>query len=88
MSIDKRPDYRVTQRPKDSLQRALREMAEQHGLTGAVLIQFDSERVGCRSWGVSDAMMKEMDKIGTRVLTDIVEGRHDPLDHIPAEGRA
>lgn len=88
MSIEKRPDYRVTQRPADSLQRGLRDLAERHGLTGVVLIQFDTERVGCRSWGISDAMMREMDNIGTRVLTDIVEGRHDPLEVIPAEGMA
>jgi hypothetical protein len=86
--LEKLPGYRVTQRPADVLQRELSELAKRHGLTGVVLIQFDRERVGCRSWGVTPAMAAEMDKIGSRVLKDIGEGRHDPLEHIPTEGRA
>ncbi len=59
MNIEKRPDYREARNPKDNLQRDLRELAERHGLTGVVLIQFDTERVGCRSWGVAPAMMRQ-----------------------------
>lgn len=88
MMIKKLPDYRETANPKDSLQRDLGELAKRHGLTGVVLVQFDTERVGCRSWGITPAMMRAMDVIGTQVLGDINAGRHDPLEVIPAEGRA
>lgn len=88
MSIEKQSDYREVRNPKDSLQRDLGELAKRHGLTGVVLIQFDTERVGCRSWGVAPAMMRAMDAIGTRVLSDISAGRHDPLEVIHPEGRA
>lgn len=86
--IEKFPGYCATDHPTDAIQHALSEMGKRNGLTGLVLIQFDLERVGCRSWGITPAMMREMDKIGTRVLRDILEGRHDPLEHMPAEGRS
>jgi len=28
-----------------------------------------------------------MDTLGTRILTDIDDGRHDPLEQLEAEGR-
>lgn len=86
--MEKLPGYRVTEHPSDEIQRALQDLATRHGLTGVVFIQFDTKRVGCRSWGVTPAMMREMDKIGSRVLKDITDGRHDPLEHMPAEGRS
>jgi hypothetical protein len=90
MSIEKTLDYQEVRHPTDSFQRELRDIAKRHGLAGLVFIQFDLKemRVGCRSWGHNTEMMRAMDNIGTHVLEDIVAGRHDPLECIPAEGRA
>jgi len=72
----------------DALQRDLGALAKKHGLLGCVLIQFTRDRVGGRSWAINDEMCGAMDTLNTRILTDIDDGRHDPLESIPAEGRA
>lgn len=72
----------------DALQRDLGAMARKHGLYGCVLIQFTNDRFGSRSWAVNDEFCRAMDTLGTRILTDIDDGRHDPLEQIPAEGRS
>lgn len=72
----------------DALQRDLSALAKTHGLLGCVLIQFTRDRVGGRSWAVNDEFCKAMDVLNTRILTDIDDGRHDPLEHLPAEGRS
>lgn len=72
----------------DALQRDLAALASKHGLWGCVLVQFYGERVGVRSWGMNDIACSGMTTLGDRILTDIDDGRHDPLDHIPPEGSA
>lgn len=74
-------------RKVDDLQRDLNALARKHNLTGCVLIQFDRERVGVRSCGITDEFCAAMDMLGTRILTDIDDGRHDPLEHMQTEGR-
>lgn len=85
--IENRTGYREEQSP-DALQRDLSALATKHGLLGCVLVQFTRERVGVRSCGVTDEFCDAMTTLGTRILTDIDDGRHDPLDHMDAEGRA
>jgi len=72
---------------RDALQRDLSALATKHGLMGCVLIEFTRERVGCRSVGFNDEFCRAMDTLGTRILTDIDDGRHDPLEQLEAEGR-
>lgn len=88
--IHQRAGYRQEQQDgsPDAVQRDLAALARKHGLLGCVFIQFTRDRVGCRSWGVTDEFGRAMDTLGTRVLTDIDDGRHDPLEHIQAEGKA
>ena len=62
-------------------------LARKHGLIGCVLVQFDHERVGVRSWAVTDEFCKEMAALAPRILTDIDDGRHDPLEQMEPEGR-
>lgn len=73
----------------DAVQRDLAALATKHGLSGCVLIQFDftASRIGGRSWGRTEKIMRAMDTLGARILTDIDDGRHDPLEQLPAEGR-
>lgn len=86
--ITNRPGYQEGHRA-DDLQRDLNALATKHGLTGCVLIEFTPDfRVGCRSVGKTDEFCIAMDNLGTRILTDIDDGRHDPLEHLAAEGRA
>ena len=75
--ISERAGYREEHKP-DDIQRDLAALARKHRLIGCVLIEFVGERVGIRSWGVDDEFCKAMDTLGTRVLTDIDDGRHDP----------
>jgi hypothetical protein len=88
--LAERPTYRETPQDTnpDALQRDLAVLAAKHGLTGCVLVQFDTERVGVRSWGTGPMWCEAMTTLAYRVLTDIDDGRHDPLEHIPAEGTA
>ena len=83
--IDQRAGYQEGIRV-DAFQRDLSALATKHGLVGCVLISFTSERVGSRSWGKTHEFMTEMDRLGTQIMTDIDDGRHDPLDE--TEGRA
>lgn len=85
--IHQRAGYNEARKP-DELQRDLSALARKHGLTGCVLVQFAGERIGIRSWGVTDEFCAAMDTLGTRILTDIDDGRHDPLEHLPGEGSA
>lgn len=85
--ISEREGYKETAAP-DAVQRDLGALARKHNLTGCVLVQFSGDRVGVRSWGVTDEFCDAMDTLATRILTDIDNGRHDPLEHIEAEGRA
>ena len=66
----------------DAVQRDLNALAKKHGLIGCVLIEFTRDRVGVRSCGFNDEFCKVMDALGTRILTDIDDGRHDPLEHL------
>lgn len=84
--ISERPGYREDN-IVDALQRDLNALAVKHGLIGCVLVEFRCERVGVRSCGKTDEFCKAMDTLGTRILTDIDDGRHDPLELLPAEGR-
>lgn len=88
VGIENLPGYGEARQPADGLQRDLSDLAKRHGLQGVILIQFGRERVGCRSWGGADAMARQMDAIGSRVLKDIAAGRHDLLENTPAQGRA
>lgn len=72
---------------RDALQRDLSALATKHGLIGCVLIEFTNDRVGARSCGVNDEFCQAMTTLGTRILTDIDDGRHDPLEHLETEGR-
>jgi hypothetical protein len=84
--IEQRAGYREVAEP-DEFQRDLAALAEKHGLMGCLLIQFDRERVGARSWGINEQICAAMDTLGTRILTDIDDGRHDPLEQMETEGR-
>ncbi len=85
--ITERPGYHKGNKT-DQLQRDLNALATKHGLFGCVLIEFTRDmRVGCRSVGETDEFCRAMDTLGTRILTDIDDGRHDPLEQMPAEGR-
>jgi hypothetical protein len=85
--ITERAGYREASRA-DALQRDLSSLATKHGLLGCVLVQFTRTEVGARSYGVTDKFCDAMDTLATRILTDIDDGRHDPLEHMPAEGRS
>lgn len=86
--IQKRAGYREGSN-RDQLQRDLSALATKHGLLGCVLVQFSPDmRVGTRSCGFNDEFCKAMDTLGTRILTDIDDGRHDPLEQMQPEGRA
>lgn len=85
--IHARAGYQETSQPTDELQRDLNALARKHGLMGCVLVQFYGERVGVRSCGDNSVICSAMDTLGTRILTDIDDGRHDPLEHIASEGR-
>jgi hypothetical protein len=86
-ALEAREGYRESSKP-DDLQRELGALASRHGLFGCVLVQFGSGRVGVRSWGVNELACAAMTSLGDRILIDIDDGRHDPLEHIPAEGSA
>lgn len=85
--VTERPGYAEISKP-DALQRDLNILARRHNLTGCVLVQFKEDRVGVRSCGITDEFCAAMDTLGTRILTDIDDGRHDPLERIEPEGRA
>jgi hypothetical protein len=85
--IADRPGYRESNQ-RDALQRDLSALATKHNLFGCVLVEFTrDERVGVRSCGVTDEFCAAMTTLGSRILTDIDDGRHDPLEHLEAEGR-
>ena len=84
--IHERRGYRERINP-DALQRDLGALARKHGLMGCVLVQFTADRVGARSWGENDVACAGMTALATRILTDIDDGRHDPLERLPSEGR-
>jgi hypothetical protein len=84
--ISERPGYREGT-GSDELQRDLDELRIKHGLIGCVLVEFARDRVSARSCGESDLFRKAMDTLARRILTDIDDGRHDPLEHMTAEGR-
>jgi hypothetical protein len=42
---------------------------------------------GVRSCGETDLFRKAMDTLARRILTDIDDGRYDPLERMTAEGR-
>jgi hypothetical protein len=84
--ISERPGYREGS-GVDELQRDLDELRKKHGLVGVVLVEFTRDRVGVRSSGEGDLFRKAMDTLARRILTDIDDGRHDPLEHMTAEGR-
>jgi hypothetical protein len=84
--LSKRPGYREGS-GADELQRDLDELRKKHGLIGVVLVEFTRDRVGVRSCGESDLFGRTMDTLARRILTDIDDGRHDPLEHMTAEGR-
>ncbi len=85
-AIHQRQGYEERVAP-DALQRDLGALARKHGLMGCVLVQFDFERIGVRSWGVNDLACAGMTSLGNRILTDIDDGRHDPLEFLPPEGQ-
>lgn len=73
----------------DTLQRDLNALATKHDLLGCVLVQFTRDkRVGVRSCGITDVFCDAMTTLGTHILTDIDDGRHDPLEHMESKGRA
>jgi hypothetical protein len=86
--ISERAGCITVEKPDDELQRDLRAMASKHGLIGCVLVQFTRERVGTRSWAINDMVCKEMTRLADRIITDIDDGRHDPLAHAEIEGSA
>lgn len=84
--LHQRPGYQESAAP-DALQRDLGALARKHGLFGCVLVQFDTDRVGVRSWGKNEIACAGMTFLADRILTDIDDGRHDPLEFLPPEGR-
>lgn len=84
--ISQRAGYREKSKA-DALQRDLNALTRKHRLLGCVLVQFTKDlRVGVRSCGVTDEFCRAMDTLGARILTDIDDGRHEPLEQIDAEG--
>lgn len=88
--IQARDGFSQVAKPDDELQHDLRILAIKHHLSGCVLVQFtfDDMRVGTRCWGFNDTVCSAMTTLAERILTDIDDGRHDPLEHIEAEGGA
>jgi hypothetical protein len=58
--------------------RELRELREQHGLTGVVVISFYGDRVGVNSSGSNPVFGEAMHDLADRVLIAIDDGYFDP----------
>lgn len=86
--LEQRRGYVGDDDPNHPVQVALRAIAIKHGYTGVVLVMFDTERIGARSWGADDKMGGLMDSLAQRILTDIDDGKHDPLAIMKPEGTA
>jgi hypothetical protein len=86
--LEQRRGYVGDDDPNHPVQVALRAIAVKHGYTGVVLVMFGGERVGARSWGSEDTMGDLMDGLAQRFLTDIDDGKHDPIAILKPEGTA
>lgn len=74
--LQQRPGYRAE--PRHPITRDLRDLSEEHGLSGAVLITFGAGRVGVDSTGRTEEFALVMRKLGERVLLAIDDGDYDP----------
>ncbi len=80
-----RDGFQQIDKPDDRVQSDLRKMAVRHQFRGCVLFHFDKGMtfVNQRSWGNADRAMSLMDRLGSRMLADLLDGRHDVVLDTP-----
>jgi len=85
--LEEREGFEAQCRP-DAFQHALRDLAKNNGQWGVVLLQFGNGRVGARAWGEGDQQRDSMVWLAHRLLEEIDDGKHNPLEIIKPEGSA
>lgn len=87
--ITERNGYRGEDVSQCPIQHDLEKIMLKHNLHGCVLVSFDDDRVGTRSCGKVQTFSDAMDALAVRILTDIDDGRHNPLSpETETEGQA
>lgn len=70
-------DLRTDHDPNHPLTRALREVVQRNGLTGAVMLTFTKDRVGVNSSSPSNEFGAVMDKLADAILFAFDRGDFD-----------